>query len=213
MLEHQWCCDTRRQDSRESNFCFGRGHDNLQSGGGWKDCVCCARRCDRSGGQSHGGGLNSLRGQQRSQTCRGCSEAARGQDSPQTVECARHALLCCFGRQAEPFANLLCRPPLEITPKDHVAFVGAQLGQRLVQAGREMLPESFRIVGVEMVHGGCLLFASSSAFLASDGVDRKVACCLMEPTRERETLLQLYRMLRQSEEHTLRHILGQVRVP
>ena len=63
-----------------------------------------------------------------------------------------------------------------------------------------------------MVHGGCLLFASSAAFLASDGVDRKVACGLMEPSRERGTLLQLYRMLRQREEHTLRHILGQVRV-
>src|SRR2546430_5315070 len=41
---------------------------------------------------------------------------------------------------------------------------------------------------------------------------RKVACGLMVPTRERETLLQLCRMLRQREEHTLRHILGQVRV-
>ena len=65
---------------------------------------------------------------------------------------------------------------------------------------------------VEFIHGGGLLFAGMSARIGSDGLGCDVLRRSMQPAGQHRALHQLLRAPRQRRKHSLRHILGKMRV-
>src|ERR1041384_3104333 len=104
-------------------------------------------------------------------------------NSPRPVERTGHTFLRCLGGQSETPTNLLCRPPLEIAPEDDVAFSAVQLGQRLVEMRRNMLPKSIRVSRSGVIHGGGFLFPKAAAFFTANGIDSDVTSGFIEPAR------------------------------
>ena len=66
--------------------------------------------------------------------------------------------------------------------------------------------------GKQFVHGGGLLFAGAAAHIGADGFGREVLRRAMQPAGQDGAVRELPGILRQRHKHTLRHVLGQVRI-
>jgi hypothetical protein len=169
----------------------------------------CGGNCGR---QTNGRGLDGVGGDDDDESARANGDAAFGEEVAQAFDCAIDALL---RRLIADTKGLRHRPrglALEITQEECVAIRLAQLAQCCIKVRGDVFPEGVGFGGKQFIHGGGFLFANATAHLGADGVGRKILRRSMQPAGEHVTVRKLRGVLCQSYEHTLRHILGQVRI-
>lgn len=104
----------------------------------------------------------------------------------------------------------IARPaPQQIFQLPHGIAVGlAQFGECGIKVRGDFLPRGFSFA--IFVHGGGFLFTGSAAHLGADGLRGDVPCGAMQPAGQHRMVREFPGILRQRDEHALRHVLGEM---
>jgi len=89
-------------------------------------------------------------------------------------------------------------------------IVTTALAERIVEMRRDVFPGGIGFV--QFVHGGGLLFPGAAPHVGADGLRGDVLRGAMQPTGEHRAIRELGGVLREREEHALRHIFSEMRI-
>ena len=186
-------------------------------------CLGCDCRGGDCPGQSSGSrgdrdsqpgrrGLHGVGGDDDDQSAGADGDAAFGKQFPQTFDGAIDAFLRGLVTDAESLRHFVRGFLFEVAEQESIAVRLAQFTESVVELRSDLFPVVVGRGGEQIIHDGSLLFADPAADVGADGLRRDVLRGAMQPAGQHRAVGELTRVFRESDEDTLRHVLGEVRI-